>query len=56
MRPSAAHPRRAYRERGPSNDPGVFRNKTATDEFVAETVAGAEYLKGICGDLGIRVE
>ena len=42
--------------RGPSNDPGVFRNKTATDEFVAETVAGAEYLKGICRELGISVD
>jgi sugar phosphate isomerase/epimerase len=42
--------------RGPSDDPGVYRNKTATDEFVAETVAGADYLKGICRDLGIRVD
>ena len=43
--------------RGPnSNAPGVYRNITATDEFVAETVAGANYLKAICKDLGIHVE
>ena len=42
--------------RGPSGDPGVYRNKTATEAFVAETVAGAEYLKAICRDLGIGVE
>lgn len=43
--------------RGPkSNSPGVFRNITATDEFVAESVAGMNYLKGICKDLGISVE
>lgn len=43
--------------RGPdSNAPGVYRNVTATDEFVAETVAGMTYLKGICKDLGIPVE
>lgn len=42
--------------RGPnSNAPGVYRNITATDEFVAETVAGANYLKGICKELGIPV-
>ena len=39
-----------------SHDPGVYRNKTATDEFVAETVAGADYLKGICRELGIGVD
>ena len=33
--------------RGPnSNAPGVYRNVTATDEFVAETVAAMNYLKG----------
>ena len=43
--------------RGPNSAaPGVFRNITATDEFVAETVAGMNYLKGICKDLGITVE
>ena len=43
--------------RGPnSNAPGVYRNVTATDEFVAETVAAMNYLKGICKDLGIKVE
>ena len=43
--------------RGPnSNAPGVYRNVTATDEFVAETVAAMDYLKGICKDLGIKVE
>jgi sugar phosphate isomerase/epimerase len=43
--------------RGPnSTAPGVYRNPTATDEFVAETVAGMNYLKGICKDLGIPVE
>jgi sugar phosphate isomerase/epimerase len=42
--------------RGPnSNAPGVYRNITATDEFVAETVAAAEYLKGICKEIGIAV-
>ena len=29
---------------------------TATEEFVAETVAGMNYLKGICKDLGIPVD
>jgi len=43
--------------RGPNtNAPGVYRNVTATDEFVAESVAGMNYLKGICKDLGINVE
>ncbi|MCP8938558.1 sugar phosphate isomerase/epimerase [Alsobacter sp. SYSU M60028] len=43
--------------RGPnSTAPGVYRNPTATDEFVAETVAGMNYLKAICKDLGITVE
>ena len=43
--------------RGPnSNAPGVFRNVTATDEFVAESVAGMDYLKGICREVGINVE
>ena len=43
--------------RGPnSNAPGVYRNITATEEFVAETVAGMNYLKGICQELGISVE
>jgi sugar phosphate isomerase/epimerase len=43
--------------RGPSSTaPGVYRNPTATEEFVAETVAAMNYLKGICADLGIRVE
>ena len=43
--------------RGPnSNAPGVFRNITATDEFVAESVAAMDYLKRICKDLGIKVE
>ena len=43
--------------RGPnSNAPGVYRNITATDEFVAESVAAMDYLKGICKDLGIPVE
>jgi len=42
--------------RGPSGDPGVYRNKTATEAFVAETVAGAEYLKEICGRIGISVK
>ena len=42
--------------RGPnSTAPGVYRHPTATDEFVAETVAGMNYLKGICRDLGIAV-
>lgn len=43
--------------RGPnSSAPGVYRHPTATDEFVAETVAGMNYLKGICKDLGIPVD
>jgi sugar phosphate isomerase/epimerase len=36
--------------------PGVYRNEVATDEFVAETVAAMNYLKGICKDIGIGVE
>ncbi len=39
-----------------SNAPGVFRNVTATEEFVAESVAGMNYLKAICRDVGIAVE
>ncbi len=39
-----------------TNAPGVYRNITATDEFVAETVAAMNYLKGICRDLGISVK
>lgn len=43
--------------RGPnSTAPGVFRHPTATEDFVRETVAGMNYLKGICKDLGIKVE
>jgi sugar phosphate isomerase/epimerase len=43
--------------RGPnSTAPGVYRHPTATDEFVAETVAGMNYLKKICQDLGIPVD
>ncbi|MEX0628393.1 MAG: sugar phosphate isomerase/epimerase family protein [Cucumibacter sp.] len=42
--------------RGTSNAAGVFRNPTATREFVDETVAGMNYLKAICRDLGIKVE
>ena len=34
----------------------VYRNVTATDEFVAETVAGMNYLKGVCQNLGIPVD
>ncbi len=45
--------------------PGVARgrnttvgqpNPTASDEFVAETVAGMEYLKGLCAEIGISVD
>ncbi|MCM0020423.1 MAG: sugar phosphate isomerase/epimerase, partial [Tagaea sp.] len=43
--------------RGPnSTAPGVYRHPTATEEFEAETVAAMVYLKGICKDLGIKVE
>lgn len=42
--------------RGASNAPGLYRHKTATDEFVAETIAAREYLKGICDEVGIAVE
>ncbi len=36
--------------------PGVFRNVTATETFIAETVAARDYLMAICDDLGIAVE
>lgn len=43
--------------RGPnSGAPGVYRNITATEEFVGETVTGMNYLKSICNDLAIPVE
>ena len=42
--------------RGKSNAPGVYRNVVATEEFVAETVAGMNYLKDICRQIGITVE
>jgi sugar phosphate isomerase/epimerase len=42
--------------RGQSNAPGVYRNVVATDEFVAETVAGMNYLKDVCRHVGINVE
>ena len=42
--------------RGKSNAPGVYRNEVATEEFVAETVAGMNYLKDICRQVGITVE
>jgi sugar phosphate isomerase/epimerase len=43
--------------RGPnSNAPGVYRNVTATEEFVAETVAGMNYLKEIAQKVGLKVE
>ena len=42
--------------RGQSNAPGVYRNVVATEEFVAETVAGMNYLKDICRQVGITVE
>jgi sugar phosphate isomerase/epimerase len=43
--------------RGPnSTAPGVYRHPTATEEFEAETVAAMVFLKGICKDLGIKVE
>ncbi len=42
--------------RGPNSQaPGVYRHPTATDEFVAETVAGMNYLKGVCKDVGIAL-
>ena len=42
--------------RGPnSTAPGIYRNVTATEEFVAETVAGMNYLKGLCREVGISV-
>lgn len=41
--------------RGAGDAPGVFRNKTATDEFVNETVLGREYLKGIAKTVGFTV-
>lgn len=42
--------------RGKGDAPGVYRNPTATDEFVAETVAGRDYLIAICNEIGITVE
>ena len=42
--------------RGTSNAPGVYRNKVATDEFAAESVAAMSYLKGVCRDVGIDFE
>jgi sugar phosphate isomerase/epimerase len=43
--------------RGPnSTAPGVYRHPTATDEFVAETVAGMNYLKDVCRKVGITVQ
>jgi sugar phosphate isomerase/epimerase len=38
------------------NARGEPERKTATEEFMAETVGGAEYLKAICRDLNIPVE
>lgn len=42
--------------RGKGDAPGVYRNPTATDEFVAETVAGRDYLVGIATQVGITVQ
>jgi sugar phosphate isomerase/epimerase len=43
--------------RGPnSTAPGVFRHPVATEDFVRETVAAMNYLKGVCKDVGIKVE
>jgi sugar phosphate isomerase/epimerase len=43
--------------RGPtSTAPGVFRNATATDVFVEETVKARKYLEAICRDVGITVD
>ena len=42
--------------RGKGDAPGVYRNATATDEFVAETVAGRDYLIDIARKAGITVE
>lgn len=33
----------------------VYRNKTATDEFVAENLAGIRYLGSVCEEVGIDV-
>ena len=42
--------------RGGADAPGVYRNKTATDEFAEENLAGIRYLKDICEEVGIEVE
>jgi sugar phosphate isomerase/epimerase len=42
--------------RGAAPSPGLFRHKTATDEFVAETMAARRYLQGICDELGIAID
>jgi sugar phosphate isomerase/epimerase len=42
--------------RGASSAAGLFREKVATDVFVAETLAARDYLMGICADVGITVE
>lgn len=39
--------------RGGADAPGVYRNKTATDAFVAENLAGIRYLRGVCEEVGI---
>ncbi len=43
--------------RGPRHfAPGMFKNTPATEAFLAENLAGIDYLKSICADLGINVE
>ena len=39
-----------------TNAPGVYRNETATQEFVDETVKAMNYLKGLAKEVGIKVE
>lgn len=43
--------------KGPGHfGPGMFKNAPASDEFVAESVAGMDYLKQLCREIGINVE
>lgn len=43
--------------RGPKHfAPGTYQNLPASDEFLRENLAGIDYLKGICSELGISVE
>lgn len=42
--------------RGGQDVPGVYRNAVATDEFAYESLAGIEYLRAVCKEVGIDAE